>query len=183
MIPARKQLSENICRHRTNHRFILWFCWTVLGLTWPANDSQYYQMYAQSSCLDFWCSCDTDLPSKWSFDSAFPAVLGTAFSTVARSPSNAELDGSLVLGSMDLPAFRWRTWRYWQPAGRSICISVPTCTYDPAASNSRSIKENLATSLPHLDWYPALSETMRQVGGLEGPIEWIELPAFKCKEV
>jgi len=42
------------------------------------------------------------LPSKWSFDLAFPAVLGTAFCTVGWSHSNAELNGSVVFGSTDL---------------------------------------------------------------------------------
>jgi len=50
--------------------------------------------------------------------------------------------------------------------------------------SSRSIKGNLATSLPYLDQYPALSRTMeRGVGGSEGMIEGIKPSTCKCKEV
>jgi len=49
------------------------------------------------------------LPSKWSFNLVFPAVLETVLYAVGWSPSNAELNGSLVLGSIDLSNFLWRT--------------------------------------------------------------------------
>jgi len=82
--------------------------------------------------------------------------------SVGWSPSNAELTGSMVLGSMDFLAFLLRTWRYWKPAGRSTCISIPTGTSDPDACDLRSIKGNLTTSLSYLNRYPALSETMKR---------------------
>ena len=112
-----------------------------------------------------------------------------AHSTIGVTPETGLLifvDFSILTWSFEVVLGRWSSslwssqtiawslnWTFCCPSKdleileRSICISTLTGTSDSAASDSRPRKK--PSLLPYLDWYPALSETMKRgFEGLEG---------------